>query len=137
VLGIRRLQWPGADGVVDTVVMTRPAFALPAAMPWSRLLVTGGVSIVDGVLRPAAAGHALRDLEVSLAPTSVAGGAHLRLSASTDVGNRLGVDRIVLYDPPTAGGVPLGLLFGALEDASRTVPEATVPSTLPTGALSP
>jgi len=135
--GIRQLQWPGADGVVDTVVMTRPAFALPAATPWPRLLVTGGVSIVDGVLRPAAAGRALRDLEVSLAPTGVAGGAHLRLSASTEVGDRLGVDRIVLYDPPTAGGLPLGLLLGALEDASRTTPDAAVPSTLPAGALSP
>ena len=80
---------------------------------------------------------ARRDLEVSLAPTGVAGGAHLRLSASTEVGDRLGVDRIVLYDPPTAGGLPLGLLLGALEDASRTTPDAAVPSTLPAGALSP
>lgn len=137
-LDIRQLQWPAADGVVDTVVVTRPAFALPAATPWPRLLVTGGVSIVDGVLRPtAAAGRALRDLEVSLAPTSVAGGAHLRLSASTEVGDRLGVDRIVLYDPPTSGGVPLGLLLGALEDATRAVPEPAVPSTLPASALSP
>ncbi len=136
-LGIERLQWPATDAVVDTVVMTRPAFALPAALPWPRLLVTGGVSIVGGELREARAGRALHDLEVSLAPTGVAGGAHLRLSASTEVGDRLGVDRIVPYDVSAPGGLPLGLLLGALEDAARTVPEPDVPSAMPAPALSP
>lgn len=121
-VGIRRLQWPSAHAVVDTVVMTRPAFALPVALSWPPVLVTGGVSVVDGQLREAAAGT-LRDLEVSLAPTAVSGGAHLRLSASTEVGERLGVDRIVPYDSPAQGGVPLRLLLGALEDAVRTVSE--------------
>jgi hypothetical protein len=102
--------------------MTRPTFALPVALSWPPVLVTGGVSVVDGQLREAAAGT-LRDLEVSLAPTAVSGGAHLRLSASTEVGQRLGVDRIVPYDSPAQGGVPLRLLLGALEDAVRTVPE--------------
>jgi hypothetical protein len=118
-------------------VMTRPAFALPAVLPWPRLLVTGGVSVVGGELREARAGRALRDLEVSLAPTGLAGGAHLRLSASTEVGDRLGVDRIVLYEAPAQGGVPLGLLLGALEEAARTVPEPGVPSATPAPVPSP
>jgi hypothetical protein len=37
-LGIRRLQWPAASAVVDTLVMTRPAFALPVVTPWPGLL---------------------------------------------------------------------------------------------------
>lgn len=118
-VGIRRLQWPSAHAVVDTVVMTRPAFALPLALPWPPVLVTGGLSVVDGQLRETGAGRALRDLEVTLAPTGDAGGARLRLSASTGIGERLGVDRIVPYDPAGEGGVPLRLLLGALEDAVR------------------
>ena len=136
-LGIQRLQWPFADAVVDTVVMTRPAFALPAALPWPRLLVTGGVSVVDGELREARAGRSLRDLEVSLAPSDVVGGARLRLSASTEIGDRLGVDRVVPYDASAEVGVPLGLLLGALEDAARTVPGPGVPEVTPTPIASP
>jgi hypothetical protein len=136
-LGIRQLQWPSTDAVVDTVVMTRPAFALPEVTPWPRVLVTGAVSIVDGELREAPAGRALHALEASLAPAGAAGVAHLRLSASTDAGGRLGVDRIVPYDASTQGGVPLGLLFGALQDAARTGAEPGPPSALPTRVLSP
>jgi hypothetical protein len=135
-LGIQRLQWPSTAAVVDTVVMTRPAFALPAVLPWPRLLVTGGVSVVDGELREAGAGRALHDLSVNLAPADVVGGAHLRLSASTDVGDRLGVDRIVPYDVAAHGGVPLGLLLGALEDAARTMADPAVPSAMPAPVLS-
>jgi hypothetical protein len=137
-LGIRGLQWPSGDAVVDTVVMTRPAFALPAVLPWPRLLVTTGVSVVDGQLREAGAGRALHDLEVRLAPTAVAGGAHLRLSASTGVGVRLGVDRIVPYDATAPGGLPLGLLIAVLEDAARsTVPAPLVRSPMPATGPSP
>jgi hypothetical protein len=32
-LGIRGLRWPSAAAVVDTVVMTPPAFAVPAVLP--------------------------------------------------------------------------------------------------------
>jgi hypothetical protein len=122
-VGIRRLQWPGAEAVVDSVVMTRPAFALPAATPWPRLLVTGTVSVVDGELRETVDEPALRDLAVNLAPTGAAGAAHLRLSASVAGGRRLGVDRIVPYDEPTQGAVPLRLLLSALEDAARGRPD--------------
>jgi hypothetical protein len=131
-LGIRRLQWPGPDAIVDSVVMTRPAFALPAGTPWPRLFVTGNLSVVDGELRETADGQALRNLAVSLAPTSAAGAAHLRLSASMEGGRRLGVDRIVPYDEPAEGGVPLRLLLAALEDAARSQPEP--PVTPPPGA---
>jgi hypothetical protein len=125
-VGIRRLQWPGAEAVVDSVVMTRPAFALPAAIPWPRLLVTGNLSVVDGELRETVGEPALRDLAVSLAPTGAAGAAHLRLSASMVGGRRLGVDRIVPYDEPTEGAVPLRLLLSALEDAARARPETAL-----------
>jgi hypothetical protein len=121
-LGIRRLQWPAAHAVVDTVVMTRPAFALPAATPWPRLLVTGNVSVVDGELREASERPALHDLAVSLAPTGAAGAAHLRLSASMEGGRRLGIDRIVPFDEPTRGAMPLRLLLAAIQDAARTAP---------------
>jgi hypothetical protein len=116
-VGIRRLQWPSPHAIVDSVVMTRPAFALPAVRPWPHVLVTGGVSVVDGRLHAQGAGRALHDLEVSLAPTTIVGGAHLRLSASTEVGERLGVDRIVSYEASAQEGVPLGLLLGVLEEA--------------------
>jgi hypothetical protein len=137
-LGIRRLQWPTADTIVDTVVMTRPAFALPAALPWPHLVVTGGVSIVDGELRDAGAGRALHGMEASLVPAEVVGGARLRLSASTDGGHRLGVDRIVPYDAPVQGGVPFGLLLGALQDAARPDDGSSAPpSAMPATVLTP
>jgi hypothetical protein len=77
------------------------------------------------------AGRALHDLNVSLGPPAgVAGGAHLRVSASTEGGDRLGVDRIV---PAAAGGravAPLGLLLGVLEEAMGTGTAAGVPSAM-------
>jgi hypothetical protein len=137
-VGIRRLQWPSAEAVVDSVVMTRPAFALPAATPWPRLLVTGNLSVVDGELRETVDEPALRDLAVSLAPTGSAGAAHLRLSASMVGGRRLGVDRIVSYDEPTEGAVPLRLLLAALEDAARARPETALrPRTEPDARPAP
>jgi hypothetical protein len=137
-VGIRRLQWPSAEAVVDSVVMTRPAFALPAATPWPHLLVTGNLSVVDGELRETVNEPALRDLAVSLAPTGSAGAAHLRLSASMVGGRRLGVDRIVPYDEPTEGAVPLRLLLSALEDAARARPETALrPRTEPDARPAP
>jgi hypothetical protein len=126
-VGVRGLQWPSAHAVVDTVVMTRPAFALPAVLPWPQLLVTGAVSVVDGELREPGVGRALHALDVSLAPSNIAGGARLQLSASTEVGDRLGIDRIVPYDATAQAGVPLGLLLGALEDVARVAAEPRVP----------
>jgi Domain of Unknown Function (DUF748) len=119
VLGIRRLQWPDVDAIVDSVVMTRPAFALPAATPWPRLFVTGNVSVVDGKLREINDGRALHDLEVTLAPADATGTARVQLSASTEAG-RLGVERLVPYDPSVEGAVPLPLLLAVIEDAART-----------------
>jgi hypothetical protein len=116
------------------VVMTRPAFALPAATPWPRLLVTGNLSVVDGELRETVDEPALRDLAISLAPTGAAGAAHLRLSASMVGGRRLGVDRIVPYDEPTEGAVPLRLLLSALEEAARARPETALRPRVEPGA---
>ncbi|RPH76512.1 MAG: hypothetical protein EHM88_19520 [Candidatus Rokuibacteriota bacterium] len=96
-----------------------------------------GVLVVLTLVAALLAGAGLHDLEVRLAPTAVAGGAHLRLSASTEVGDRLGVDRIVPYDATAQGGLPLGLLIGVLEDAARTAPEPRVRSPMPATVLSP
>jgi hypothetical protein len=134
---IRRLQWPEAAPVVDNVVMTRPAFALPAAVPWPPLFVTGDVSVVDGELHEAAGGHALRDLAVDLAPVDPSGAAHLRLSASTDAGHRLGLDRIVTYEAAGVRGVPLPVLQAVLEDVSRTTFEAGTPGQAATALSAP
>ena len=120
-VGLRGLQWPTAHAVVDTVVMTRPDFALPAVLPWPPVLVSGAVSVFDGQLRGTELGRALRDLEVTLSPTPVAGSARLRLSASTEAGDRLGLDRIMPYEATAPGAVPLRLLLSALEDATRLV----------------
>jgi hypothetical protein len=118
---VRSLRWPEADPVVDSVVMTRPAFALPATVPWPALVVTGEVSVVDGELREAAGGGALRELSVDLAPIEPGGAAHLRLTASTEAGRRLGLDRIVTYAAPEIRGLPLPVLLSVLEDAARSV----------------
>jgi hypothetical protein len=137
VVGIRHLQWPEASTVVDSIVMTRPAFALPAATPWPRLLVAGNVSVVDGELREAGEGRTLRDLDVKLVPTEAAGAARLRLTASIE-GRQLGVDRIVPYEPSLQAGLPLPLLLAVLEDAARAVPEpVAVPAPTALPALSP
>jgi hypothetical protein len=132
-LGIRRLQWPGSDPILDGVVLTRPAFAPPGATSWPRLLVAGNVSVVDGEMREP--GRALRDLAVSVGPIDDTGAAHLRLSASTDDGQRLGIDRRVPYDAPAEGGVPLRQLLATIEQAAREAREPS--SALPAAALAP
>jgi hypothetical protein len=102
-LGIRQLRWPAAAVVVDTVVMTRPAFVLPVATPWPGLLVTGSLSVVGGELRGAPSAHPLGDLEVRVPADSVGG----------------------------AAGVPLRLLVSALDDAMRAAgpPPSASPAT--------
>jgi hypothetical protein len=127
-LAIRRLQWPAADAVLDTVVLTRPAFALPVMTSWPGLLVTGNVSVVDGEVREVGDSGGLSELEVSLAPDGD-GAAHLRLSASAAGGRRVGVDRSVPYGATGMGGIPLRLLLALLEDAARAAND--VPSALP------
>jgi hypothetical protein len=117
-LGIRRLQWPAADAVVDSMVLTRPAFALPVAAHWPHLLVTGSLSVVDGELLEHADGPALRQLELSLAPQA-AGVAHLQLSASIEGGRRVGLDRLMRDESPEVAGVALRRLLAALEDVAR------------------
>lgn len=134
-LGIRRLQWPAADAVVDTVVMTRPAFALPVVTPWPGLLVTGNLSVVDGEVRERQDRRALHDLEVRLAPDG-GGAAHLRLSASADGGRLVGVDRLVPYEAAGEAGVPLRLLLAALEEAAAAFATAA-PAALPAAAVAP
>jgi hypothetical protein len=81
------------------------------------------------------AGRALHDLEVRLAPAGPSGGAHLRLSASTEAGDRLGIDRIVPHDVSTGPRIPLGWLLVAIEEAGRTMPG--IPSVMPAPTLSP
>ena len=100
----------------------------------SRALTLAGEATLADV---AGTGRALRDLDLSLGSAGVAGRAHLRLSAFTEVGNRLDVERIVPYEASLGSGVPLGLLLSAFEEAVRTAPVAGVPSAMPAGGVSP
>jgi hypothetical protein len=133
-LGLRRWQWPAAEAVVDTVVMTRPAFALPVATPWPGLRVTGNLSVVDGEVRERGDDRALRALDVRLAPDG-GGTAHLRLSASAPGGRLVGVERLVPFEGAAEAGVPLRLLLAALEEAARAATD--VPGTPPAAAVAP
>jgi hypothetical protein len=133
-LGIRQLRWPSADAVFDRVVVTRPAFGLDALMAWTGSLVTSEVSVVDGEVRGVGPGLGLHGLAIDLAPDG--GGARLKLSASTDSGGRVDLDRMVT-DTAAAPGLPLGLLATTLDEATRsaTVAPSIAPSALPAGAL--
>jgi hypothetical protein len=136
-LAIRQLRWPSAEAVFDRVVVTRPAFGLDALAAWSGSLVTTEMSVVDGELRGDGPGRALHGLAMAVAPGD-AGLARLRVSASTETGSRVDLDRLVGY-PMAAPGLPLGLLASTLSEAARvavTPPAAVVaPSTLPTAVL--
>jgi hypothetical protein len=81
---------------------------------------TGDVRVVERELREAAAGHVLRQLTLSLAATNRVGAARLQLSASSNGGDRLGLDRVVTYNASPERGIPLLLLLPVLEDAART-----------------
>jgi len=134
-LGIRQLRWPSADAVFDRVVVTRPAFGLDALMAWTGSLVTSAVSVVDGEVRGDGPGRALHGLAVDLAPDD-GGIARLKVSASTESGGRVDLDRVVAYTA-AAPGLPLGLLATTLDEAARsaTVAPSIAPSALPTGVL--
>jgi hypothetical protein len=133
-LGIRQLRWPSADAVFDRVVVTRPAFGLDALMAWTGSLVTSEVSVVDGEVRGVGPGLGLHGLAIDLAPDG--GGARLKLSASTESGGRVDLDRVVA-DVAAAPGLPLGLLATTLDEATRsaTVAPPIAPSALPAGVL--
>jgi len=135
-LAIRQLRWPSAEAVFDRVVVTRPAFGLDALATWSGSLVTSEVSVVDGELRGEGPGRALHGLALALAPED-GGVARLRLSASTETGGRVDLDRVVGY-PGSTAGLPLGLLAVTLSEATRvdvTPPAALAPSALPAAAV--
>ena len=83
---------------------------------------TGDVRVVERKLREAAAGHALRQLTLSLTATDTVGAAQLQLSASSNGGDRLGLDRVVTYEASPERGIPLLLLLPVREDAVRTAP---------------
>jgi hypothetical protein len=127
-LGIRRLRWPAADAVFDRVVITRPAFGPGALGPWLSSQVMSGMTVVDGEVRGNAPGRALHRLAVDLAPDDAAGLARLKLSASTDSGARVNLDRVVPY-AATDRGLPLGLLAATLDEAARSA--SIAPSALP------
>jgi hypothetical protein len=131
-LGIRQLRWPSAEVVFDRVVLTRPAFGPGALAAWTDSLVTSEVSVVDGEVRGEAPGRALHRLAVDLAPDDAGTLARLRLSASTEAGGRVDLDRVVGYT--TAPGLPLGLIATTLDEATRSATIA--PSTgIPPSAL--
>jgi len=127
-LGIRRLRWPGAEAIFDRIALTRPTLGLRALRAWTASLVTGGVSVVDGELTGDVPGHGLRRVVVDLAADAAGGLARLKLSAATESGSRVDLDRVVAY---AAGetGLPLGLLAVTLDEAARST--AMAPSALP------
>jgi hypothetical protein len=133
-LGIRQLRWPSADAVFDRVVVTRPAFGLDALMAWTGSLVTSAVSVVDGEVRGDGPGRGLHGVAMDLAPDD-SGIARLKLSASTDTGARVDLDRVVA-STMAAPGLPLGLLATTLDEAARSAsvaPSSIAPSALPVG----
>ena len=135
-LGIRRLRWPSAEAIFDRVVVTRPAFGLAALAAWTDSLVTSEVSVVDGEVRGDGPGRTLHRLAVDLAPDDADGLARLRLSASTEAGGRVALDRVVGYT--AAPGLPLGLIATTLDEAARSAslpPSAIAPSALPAAAI--
>lgn len=132
-LGIRQLRWPSTEAVFDRVVVTRPAFGLAALAPWTDSLLTGEFSVVDGEVTTAP-GRALHQVAVAAAPDDGGAGlVRLRVSAATESGARVSLDRIVA---PTAArpGLPLGLLAATLEEAAHSAtpaPATAFPSALP------
>jgi hypothetical protein len=133
-LGIRQLHWPSAEAVFDRVVLTRPAFGLSALAAWAGSLVTSEVSVVDGEMRGDAPGRTLHDLAVDLAPDDRDGVARLRLSASTDFGGHVALDRVVAYTAAVAG-LPLGFIASTLDEAARAAAFAPPFSAPPPSAL--
>jgi hypothetical protein len=101
-LGIRRLRWPTAEAVFDRVV------------------------VVDGEVRGDAPGRALHRVAVDLAPDDTGGLARLKLSASTDAGGRVDLDRVLPYGDL---GLPLAFITTTLDEASRSA--SISPSALP------
>jgi hypothetical protein len=129
-LGIRQLRWPAADAVFDRVVLTRPTFGVGALAAWTSSTVTVGMSVVDGQMR-GEPGHALRNVALELLRDDTQGLARLTLSASTETGARVALDRVVAATPAEPG-LPLGLLAVTLDEAARFTP---APSALPASAL--
>jgi hypothetical protein len=133
-LGIRQLRWPSREAVFDRVVVTRPAFGLAALGPWTDSLVTGEISVVDGEVRAQAPGHALHQVTAAFAPDDAGDGlVRLRVSAATESGARVSLDRVVASST-TEPGLPLSLLAATLDEAARSAPVAVptpFPSALP------
>jgi len=107
-LGIRRLRWPAGEAVFDRVV------------------------VVDGEVRGDAPGRALHRLAVDLAPDANGSLARLKLSASTEAGGRVDLDRVLPYGA-TDVGLPLAFIAMTLDEASRSA--SIPPSALPAAAL--
>ena len=134
-LGIRQFRWPSAETVFDRVIVTRPAFGLGTLTAWTDSLVTSEVSVVDGEVRGDAPGRALHGVVMALAPEDSGGLARLRLSASTEAGGRVALDRVVTHTA-AAPGLPLGLLVTTLDEAARSASfAAPAPSALPAAVL--
>ncbi|HET7342998.1 MAG TPA: hypothetical protein VFL90_16150 [Methylomirabilota bacterium] len=129
-LAIRRLRWPQADGVLDSVVLTRPAFAPAALSAWPPALVTSGVSVVEGEMRADEVRRALHRVDLDLTADETAGGTRVKLSAATDDG-RVDVDRVV-PDAAESVGLPVTLAATILDEAARATPAAAA---LPAAAL--
>jgi hypothetical protein len=132
-LGIRRLRWPQTAALLDSLVITRPTFAVASVDAWGAAIVAGDVSVVDGEIPADGLRRALHRVAVDLA-AGPDGSARLKLSAVTDTG-RVDIDRTLASSTSPTGsattaGVPLGALTAALDDARRA-PALDAPAALP------
>src|SRR5688572_17540984 len=141
---VRRLDWPDGAAILDSVVITRPAFVYAApglSGPWPLSLATGAVTVVDGSVSGGSNG-VIRGVSAALLPDESARAAHMKVSGAMDGGVRIDTNRWLPYDTAAGEtGIPLQTVFHALADvyrvSSRFAPGAPLDSALPGAVLRP
>jgi hypothetical protein len=141
---VRRLDWPDGAAILDSVVITRPAFVYGApglSGPWPLSLATGTVTVVDGSVSGGGNG-AIREVSAALLPDESARAAHMRVSGAMESGLRIDTNRWLPYDTAAGEtGIPLQTVFHALGDvyrgSSRFLPAAPLESALPAALFRP
>lgn len=141
---VRRLDWPDGAAILDSVVITRPAFVYAApglSGPWPLSIATGAVTVVDGSVSGGSNG-VIRGVSAALLPDESARAAHMKVSGAMDGGVRIDTNRWLPYDTAAGEtGIPLQTVFHALADvyrvSSRFAPGAPLDSALPGAVLRP
>ncbi len=141
---VRRLDWPDGAAVLDSVLITRPAFVYGApgmSGPWPLSIATGTVTVVDGSVSGGGNGS-IRQVSAALLPDEGARAAHMTVSGAMEGGARIDTNRWLPYDTATGEtGIPLQTVFHALGDvyriSSRSGTPVPVESALPAAVLKP